>query len=76
MWWWIEPLFNTGLLTVLFGALAMWASTKADDNGYEKFGDALEIVAIILCIPLIVAILAFAANLISSIFIAIWKPYI
>ncbi len=76
MWWWIEPLFNTGLLTVLFGIFAMWASTKADDNGYEKFGYALEVVAIILCLPLIVAILAFAANLISSIFIVIWKPYI
>lgn len=76
MWWWIKPLYNTGLVTMLFGMLAMWASTKADDNGYEKFGNALVIVAIILCIPFIVAILAFAANLISSIFIAIWKPYI
>ena len=76
MWWWIKPLYNTGLVTTLLGMLAMWASTKADDNGYEKFGNALEIVAIILCIPFIVAILAFAANLISSIFIAIWKPYI
>lgn len=76
MWWWIKPLFNTGLVTMLFGSFAMWASTKADDNGYEKFGNALTIVAIILYIPCIVAILAFAANLVSSIFIAIWKPYI
>lgn len=69
VWWWIKPLFNTGLVCVVLAAL--WAFTFRES---EKKWPVYVLVTLLL--PLIISFIATVLCILVNVFISIWSPYL
>ena len=69
MWWWIEPLFKTGLICILIDAIftAIFGEVKSNVINY---------IAIILILPLGISVCASIIWFLTEIFEKIWCPYL
>lgn len=66
VWWWIEPLFITGLVTTALAVLI---------GSMFQFNDVSTAIAIILILPLIVSGVAAFLWFLANIFVLTWSPY-
>ena len=68
LFWWIKPLFLTGLVTSI--TLLPIAVLIADARGDNGLTDALFVLGIM---PIVATVLAVAAWLFGNVFILIWR---
>lgn len=73
MWWWIRPLFNTGLVFALISYLACIAAQCMAKEGYFYLADALRGIGVLMLLPLAVACTAVPAWAIVTIVSAAWS---
>lgn len=69
MWWWIEPLWCTGI--TLFFISLIWIYIFKNS---EKFWPV--VVVFILWAPIIVAMISEIVCILVQLFLYIWRPYI
>lgn len=68
MWWWIEPLFYTGILGMCIGALISIIFHDCES-------DILDYIALALASPILLSIVSFVAWILWCVIKAIWLPY-
>lgn len=68
LWWWVEPLFETGLILSLFAGIIAFFTIE---NGFDVW---FWIVTILL-LPIFIAIAATIIWGVSWMFWLIWAPY-
>lgn len=68
LWWWVEPLFETGLILFLFAGIIAFVTL-------ESGTDVWFWIVVILLLPLFIAIAATIIWLVSRVFRFIWAPY-
>lgn len=73
MWWWIRPLFNTGLVFALISYLACIAAQCIEKEGYFYLADALREIGVLMLLPLAVACAAVPVWAIVTIVSAVWS---
>lgn len=66
-WWWIEPLFHTGVVTLVLAILI---------GSMFRWNDVSIAIAMFLIIPFIVGSVAMFLRFLADIFICIWSPYL
>ena len=69
MWWWIEPLFKTGVVCLFIGGIISAVF-------HEIESDILTCIVIILILPLGVSVCASIIWFLIEIFKEIWIPYL
>lgn len=69
MWWWIEPLFKTGLICMLIGAIISIVFHDIESN-------ILTYIAIILILPFGISVCASIIWVLIEVFKEIWCPYL
>lgn len=68
LWWWVEPLLDTGLILFLFAGIIAFAT-------HESGTDVWFWIVVILSLPLFIAIAATIIWGVSWVFWFIWAPY-
>lgn len=69
MWWWIEPLFKTGLICILIDAIFTAIFSKVKSN-------VIDCIVIILILPFGISVCASIIWVLTEIFEKIWCPYL
>lgn len=69
MWWWIEPLFKTGLICVFIDAILIAVFNEVENN-------VLYCIEVVLILPLGISICASIIWFLIEIFKEIWCPYL
>lgn len=69
MWWWIEPLFKTGVVCLFIGGIISVVF-------HEIESDILTCIAVILILPLGISVCASIIWFLTEIFKEIWIPYL
>ena len=67
-WWWIEPLFLTGLVCLFLDCLLVYAALDSDSK-------VLEAIAIALFVPFAIWVLSIITWGLCYVFWIIWEPY-
>ena len=76
MWWWIEPLFKTGVLCLFLGCASVALGQWLYDNDYDAFSAVFTVLGVLLMLPLIGAAIAVAVNTLYILAHLIWAPYV
>lgn len=71
MFWWLEPMWQTGLVTALFGLLILFIKAPKGD----KINSAV-VIFLICLLPMVIAFVGTIVKIICWIFVEIWSPYI
>ena len=69
MWWWIEPLFKTGLICIFIDAIFVAVFNKVENS-------VLYCITVVLILPLGISICASIIWILIEIFKEIWRPYL
>lgn len=75
MWWWIKPLFQTGILCLFLGCASLALGQWLDDNNYDAGSAVFTVLCVLLILPFIGAIIAVAVNILYILVHLIWAPY-
>lgn len=67
LWWWVEPLFLTGWMTIVISAVLAWLLDKLKPNYW-----ASTIILLIGLLPWAIVVLSIIIWIFSNIFIIIW----
>ena len=67
LWWWVEPLFKTGIVTLVIACFAAWIG--------HDCGDWLFWICVILMLPLAVCFMSVVVWFFINLFLHIWQPY-
>ena len=67
LWWWVEPLFKTGVVTLVIAGFAAWI--------WHDSGDWLFWTCVILVLPSAVCAVAVVVWFFVNVFLYIWQPY-
>lgn len=72
MWWWIRPMFNTGLVFALISYLACIAAQCMEKEGYFYLADALRGIGVLMLLPLAIACASVPIWAIVTVMSSIW----
>lgn len=67
LWWWVEPLFLTGWMTIVISAVLAWLLDKLKPNYWAN-----TIILLIGLLPWVIVVLSIVIWIFSNIFIIIW----
>ena len=72
MWWWIRPMFNTGLAFALISYLIGIAAQCMEEEGYFYIADALRGIGVLMLLPLAIACVSVPIWVIVTAVSSIW----
>ena len=67
LWWWVEPLFLTGCMTIVISSIFVWLLDKLKPNYWAN-----AIILLIGLLPWAIVVLSIIIWVFSNIFIIIW----
>lgn len=67
LWWWVEPLFLTGWMTIVISSTLAWLLDKLKPNYWAN-----TIILLIGLLPWAIVVLSIIIWIFSNIFIIIW----